>query len=296
MGEAYPTRQITLMGANNSAERTTVAGSNGEFSFNELHAGTYKLTISSVGMERLVMPEIVIGEAEVRRLQQINMAIASTTTEVQVVVTQVALAQEQVKAAEHQRVLGIVPNFYSSYLWNAAPLDTKQKFNLAFHSISDPVAFLAIGAIAGAEQVNNSFAGYGKGPQGYAKRYGAAYADEVVGRLIGSAILPSLLHQDPRYFYKGSGTVRSRALYALSRSIVTRGDNGREQPNYSRLMGSFAAGGLANLYYPQANRGVSLTLGNAFVGIAGHAADNLLREFLLRRLTPNVPDYATGKP
>ena len=113
--------------------------------------------------------------------------------------------------------------------------------------------------------------------------------------MIGSAILPSVIHQDPRYFYKGSGSVRSRALYAVSRAVVTRGDHGRTEPNYSRLFGSFAAGGLANLYYPRADRGLGLTLGDGFVSIAGHAVDNLIREFLLRRITPNVPSYERGK-
>ena len=156
-------------------------------------------------------------------------------------------------------------------------------------------ALLGSTASAGIGQARDSLPGYGQGAGGYAKRYGAAYADEVLGRLIGSALLPSLLHQDPRYFYMGSGSVRSRFFYAVSRAVVTRGDDGKTQPNYSRLFGSFAAGGLANLYYPRADRGIGLTLGDGFVGIAGHAADNVIREFLLRRLTPDVPGYARGK-
>ena len=94
----------------------------------------------------------------------------------------------------------------------------RQKFDLAFHSITDPVEFVGTGIIAGAEQATDTFPGYGQGAEGYAKRYGAAYADDVLGRVIGSAILPSLIHQDPRYFYKGSGSVRSRAFYAMSRA------------------------------------------------------------------------------
>jgi hypothetical protein len=164
------------------------------------------------------------------------------------------------------------------------------------HSIADPVEFAGTGVVAGAEQATGTFSGYGQGAEGYAKRYGAAYADDVLGRLIGSAILPSLLHQDPRYFYNGSGSVRSRVYYSVSRALVTRGDDGRTEPNYSRILGSFAAGGLANLYYPRANRGLGLTLGDGLVSIAGHAADNLIREFFLRRLTPNVPGYESGKP
>lgn len=288
--------RITLTDANNSEERTLLSGSNGEFYFSELPAGTFKLTITSPGMEPLVSSGIDLSAGEKRELPQLSMAIAATTTEVQVVVTQTELAQEQVKAAEHQRVLGILPNFYSSYIWDAAPLDARQKFDLALHSIADPVEFVGTGVVAGAEQATGTFSGYGQGAEGYAKRYGAAYADDVLGRLIGSAILPSLLHQDPRYFYKGSGSVGSRVYYAVSRALVTRGDDGRTEPNYSRILGSFAAGGLANLYYPRADRGPGLTLGDGLVSIAGHAADNLIREFLLRRLTPNVPGYESGKP
>jgi hypothetical protein len=294
-GDTLPGASVTLTSEKGAEERTSVSGNNGEFSFGGLPAGSFRLSVTSPGMAPFVLPGIVVGPGERRAPLQISMAIAGTTTEVRVVVTPTELAQEQVKAAEKQRVLGVLPNFYSSYIWDAAPLNSRQKFDLAFHSVADPVEFLGTGIVAGAEQATNTFPGYGQGVEGYAKRYGAAYADDVLGRMIGSAILPSLLHQDPRYFYKGSGSVRARAFYAVSRAVVTRGDDGRTEPNYSRLFGSFAAGGLANLYYPRADRGLGLTLGDGFVSIAGHAADNLIREFLLRRLTPNVPSYERGK-
>jgi hypothetical protein len=294
-GDTLPGASVTLTSEKGGEERTSVSGNNGEFSFGGLPAGNFILTVTSPGMAPFVRPGIAVGPGERRPPLQISMAVAGTTTEVRVVVTPSELAQEQVKAAEQQRVLGVLPNFYSSYIWDAAPLNSRQKFDLAFHSVADPVEFLGTGIIAAAEQATDTFPGYGKGVEGYAKRYGAAYADDVLGRMIGSAILPSLIHQDPRYFYKGSGSVRSRVLYAVSRAVVTRGDDGRTEPNYSRLFGSFAAGGLANLYYPRGDRGLGLTIGGGLVGIAGHAADNLIREFLLRRLTPNVPSYARGK-
>jgi hypothetical protein len=121
-------------------------------------------------------------------------------------------------------------------------------------------------------------------------------ADEALSRMIGSAILPSLLHQDPRYFYRGSGSKKSRAFYAISSAVICRGDNGRLQPNYSYVLGSFAAGGISNLYHPASDRGVGLTIGNGFLNVAAHALDNLGREFVFRKLTPKVPDYAQGKP
>ena len=294
-GDTLPGASVTLTSEKGGEERTSVSGNNGEFSFGGLPAGNFILTVTSPGMAPFVRPGLALGPGERPAPLQISMAIAGTITEVRVVVTPTELAQEQVKAAEQQRVWGVLPNFYSSYIWDAAPLNSRQKFDLAFHSVADPVEFLGTGIIAGAEQATDTFPGYGQGVEGYAKRYGAAYADDVLGRMIGSAILPSLIHQDPRYFYKGSGSVRSRVLYAVSRAVVTRGDDGRTEPNYSRLFGSFAAGGLANLYYPRADRGLGLTLGDGLVSIAGHAADNLIREFLLRRLTPNVPNYERGK-
>jgi hypothetical protein len=294
-GGIIPGASATLTSARDLEERTVLSDSSGNFLFSGLRAGKFKLTITSPGMEPYVFPEIVLYLGERRQLPQISMAIASTTSEVKVVVTRAEVAQEQVRAAEHQRVLGILPNFYSSYIWDAEPLNARQKFRLAFRSISDPIEFVGTGVIAGAEQATNTFSGYGQGAEGYAKRYGAAYADDALGKVIGSAILPSFIHQDPRYFYKGSGSARSRAVYAMSRALVTRGDDGRTEPNYSRLVGSFAAGGLANLYYPRADRGVGLTLAGGLVNTAGHAIDNLIREFLLRSLTPNVPAYAMGK-
>ena len=294
-GAALSGANVTLAAPNGVQERSQLSGSNGEFAFGELSAGTYRLTIASPGMKSFVSSDIVLRAQERRELPQISLAVAGATTEVDVVVTQTDLAEEQLKAAEHQRVLGVLPNFYSSYIWDAAPLSSKQKFDLALHSITDPIEFLGTGIVAGAEQANNTFSGYGQGAEGYAKRYGAAYADDAIGRTLGSAVLPSLLHQDPRYFYRGSGSVRSRMFYAISRAVVTRGDNGRVEPNYSSVLGSFAAGGIANLYYPAGDRGVGLTLGDALVGTAGHAVDNLIREFLLRKLTSKVPAYENGK-
>jgi len=295
-GGALSGARVMLAAAEGGEERVVLADSDGKFAFGELPAGIFKVTITSAAMETFVRSDIVLGADERRELPPIVLAVAGITTEVRVVVTQTELAQEQIRAAEQQRVLGVLPNFYSSYIWNAAPLNSRQKFNLAFHSITDPVEFLGTGIVAGAEQAYNTFPGYGQGAQGYAKRYGAAYADDVLGRMIGSAILPSLFHQDPRYFYKGSGSMRSRIFYALSRAVITRGDNGHMQPNYSHVLGSFAAGGISNLYHPAGDRGVALTLSNGLIETAGSAADNLLREFLLHKLTSNMPGHEKGKP
>jgi hypothetical protein len=110
--------------------------------------------------------------------------------------------------------------------------------------------------------------------------------------MIGGAILPSLFKQDPRYFYKGTGSIASRAMYAIANSVICKGDNLRWQPNYSGILGGIAAGGISNLYYPASNRsGVQLTFTNALIGTAEGAMQNLAQEFLVRRLTPKLPKF-----
>jgi hypothetical protein len=225
------------------------------------------------------------------------MALATAVTEVRVVPTRTEVAEDQIKAQEKQRVLGVVPNFYVSYYHNAVPLNPRQKFELAWKTTVDPVSFGITGAIAGIQQAQNDFSGYGQGAQGYGKRFGAAYANLVASTYIGGAILPSLLKQDPRYFYKGSGSKRSRVLYAIANSVICKGDNGHWQPNYSNIVGSLAAGGISNLYYPAENRdGAETTFENGLIGIGESAAVNLLQEFVIRKLTRNVPNQEPANP
>jgi hypothetical protein len=176
-------------------------------------------------------------------------------------------------------------------------MNPKQKFELAWKLVIDPSSFVIAGIIAGGQQANDSFPGYGQGAAGYGRRFGAAYGDFFIGTYIGNAILPSILKQDPRYFYKGSGTTKSRILYAISRSVMTKGDNGHWQPDYSGILGSLAAGGIANLYYPEGSRhGFSTTLDNTLIGIGTSAGVNILQEFVFRKLTPKTPKGNPSTP
>ncbi|MFZ1051944.1 MAG: carboxypeptidase regulatory-like domain-containing protein, partial [Candidatus Sulfotelmatobacter sp.] len=230
-------------------------------------------------------------------IPQIALVVAPADVDVEVTVAPEQVAEDQVKAEEKQRLLGVFPNFYVSYVPDAVPLTTKLKFRLAWKSTVDPVSFGIVGAVAGIEQADNTFSGYGQGAQGYAKRYGAAYADLVSGTFIGSAILPSLLKQDPRYFVKGTGSRQSRVLYAIANSVICKGDNRHWQPNYSFIIGDLAAGGISNLYYPAQNRnGAALTFENALIAIGGGAIGNVIQEFFLRKITPHVPPQDPAKP
>ena len=178
--------------------------------FSELVPGIYRLEISEVGLDRPVIAEVVLDAGERRELPIVGARILTTT--VQVVASLNAVAQSQVEAQETQRVLSIFPNYYSSYIWDAAPMTPKLKFKLALRATTDPISFLAAAGLAGVEQKHHTFPGYGQGSEGYAKRFGAAYADALVSKMVSRAILPTVLHQDPRYFYRGSGSIRSRIV------------------------------------------------------------------------------------
>jgi hypothetical protein len=279
-----------------SAKQETLSGDDGEFSFNSVASGPFRLTIAKEGFAAQVISG-TLHPGEIYNVPRIALALAPEKTEVEVVAPRVEIAEEQIREQEKQRVFGIVPNFYVSYVPDAAPLTSKQKFELAWKTTLDPVTFVLTGAVAGIQQANNVFSGYGQGAQGYGKRYGADYADTVTNIFIGSAILPSLLKQDPRYFYKGSGSTRSRFLYAIANSVICKGDNGRWQANYSNILGSLAAGGLSNLYFPAQDRhGAALTFENAAIEVGASAAANLLQEFVVRKLTSNARSHDPAKP
>ena len=195
----------------------------------------------------------------------------------------------QIEEQEKQRVFGLIPNFYVTYDRDALPLNPKQKFRLAWKTTTDPFTVVGVAALAGVEQATNTFDGYGQGAQGYFKRLGASYADAVTGTFIGSAVLPSLLKQDPRYFYKGTGSTRSRLLYALASPVICKGDDMRWQPNYSNVAGAFASAGISYLYYPKTDRnGAGLVVQNSLIRLGEVAFEGVLQEFIIRRLTPHL--------
>ena len=275
----------TVILRNGGQRRSTATDATGRFNFSQVAAGPYTLTIKAKGMESRTESG-TLNEDESLDLPPIAL-MASVSDEVVVSgLSQHQLAEVQMKQEEKQRVLGAFPNFYVSYTWNAAPLAPGQKFRLAIRSIFDPTTFIIAAGIAGFEQETNQFSGYGGGWEGYGKRYGAELATRSISRMLGAAILPTFLHQDPRYFYLGTGTIRHRAWYAISRAVIQRGDNGKWQPAYSSILGSFGSGAISNLYYPASNRGgAALTLENGSLGVAFDAMENLMEEFVLRKFT-----------
>jgi hypothetical protein len=292
-GAVYEGARVVLESTGSGAPSATAqTDSNGAFSFANLTPGAFKLTVSAQGF----LPQSISGvlhAGEDFDAHTIALPVAAATNEVRVSAeSQIEIAQEQLNLEEKQRVLGVFPNYYVSYNRDAVPLSARQKYQLAWRTAIDPVTWLMTAVVAGGEQASNTFAGYGQGVRGYGKRFGANYADGLTDTMIGGAILPSLFRQDPRYFYKGTGSTSSRAMFAIANSVICKGDNGRWQPNYSAILGGIAAGGISNLYYPASNRGgVQVTFTNALIGTAEGAMQNLAQEFLVRRLTPKLPKF-----
>jgi len=288
--------RVKLTREDQSPAQEILTDNNGEFVFSNIAPGAFHLLLSSEGLaSQEITGTVQPGEPYVIPLAM--MTVATQVTEVRVSLTREELAEAQIRDEEKQRVFGIIPNFYVTYDHNAVPLTAKQKFRLAWKSSTDPITFVGVGAIAGINQAANSWSGYGQGMQGYAKRYGATYGDVFSGTYIGGAILPSLLKQDPRYFYKGTGSKRSRLFYAIASSFICKGDNGRWQPNYSNVGGNIAAGAIANLYYPSTNRhGASLVFGTAAIRLTETTVANIFQEFIVPRWTPSHSSRPASQP
>jgi len=278
-GASVAGAEVSLLPRDGTQPHTMASGAGGEFNFIEILPGSYFVMVNAKGFAVFTSAEFVVAALQAYEVPNISLSLAATSMEVTVHPTDV-IAAEQIRAEEKQRLVGILPDFYTSYVNDAAPLTWKQKFSLATRGTFDPIAMVGVGVAAGIEQANNSFPGYGQGAEGYGKRFAAKFADGRSSDYLTHAIFPTLLHQDPRYYYQGSGTVKSRLLHAIGSAFFTRGDSGRTEPNYSYVLGDMCSGALSNLYYPQANRGVHLVFSNAAVGLAGRVGGNILREFL----------------
>jgi hypothetical protein len=300
-GTVVDSNHNPLAGAQVHLERDGSAGScdvatelDGRFLFEDLRKGTFRLRIWLSGMQTLMDEQITLQNGQHLTLPDLTVRLATATQQVTVTVSRVELAQEEVKTQEKQRALVIFPNFYSSYIWNAAPLNSRQKFDLALHSIFDPVNFLVVGA----EQASCST------PIRITTGQERKPTRNITAR-------PSPTRRSPTFsaarcfrrfctripvISTKAGAARRLALYAISRAVITRNDAGRDVPNYSSVAGSLMAGAISNAYHPATDRGVGLTFRNGAIAIGGHAFENLIREFILRQLTSHVPEPGVGEP
>lgn len=280
---------VRLTHDDQSPGQEVLSGGNGQYSFLNVTPGNFRLTIAANGFTTHVFSGI-LNSGEIYLVPPIVLRVANDVSEVWVksVPIEVEIAEAQLKEQEKQRIFGIIPNFYVSYVNDTVALTPKQKFRLAWKSTVDPFTPVGVAFLAGVEQATDALPGYGQGMQGYAKRFGAAYADVVTGTFIGSAILPSVLKQDPRYFYKGTGSTSSRLGYALASPVICKGDSKHWQPNYSNILGSFAAGGISYLYYPESDRhGATLAMQTGLIRLGETAFEGVLQEFVIPRFTPH---------
>jgi len=264
---------------------TSITKDDGGFVFDPAPAGVaYQMTVTAEGFAES-NSSITVEAGENKTLPEIKLRILAVQRAVTVSYSSKEVAAQQLKAEEQQRVLRFIPNLFVTYETHPEPLTTGMKFHLAYKSLTSPFFFGRTAAWAGVQQARDNPSEWQQGAKGYSKRLGAGFVDGVTGGLISNAILPSLLHQDPRYFYQGSGTNKSRALHAMWAPFVCKGDNGKWQPNYSQLGGSLISYSISSAYYPSSDR----TAGHVFqtfgMDLGLHVVGSLAQEFILGKFT-----------
>lgn len=278
-----PGATVVLQGPDSGDIRSATTNESGFFEMRDVEPGRpYQVRIHAAGFSDWQSPAVTLEPGQSRILDVSKLQIQ----EVQTVVTVTPesseeIAIEQVKTEETQRGLGIFPNFYAVYTPDPAPLTARLRISLALRLSRDPFTLAGVAVLAGIGQATNS-PRYVQGAKGYGERFGAYYANSLTDVMFDGIILPTLLRQDPRYFYQSMGSIESRTVHALASLLITKGNNGRLQPNYSSLGGDLASAAISNLYYPKAERGVGLLFEGFAINTAIHATVRLLDQFVFR--------------
>ena len=269
-GDPIPGATVVVQGPAGNRLTVTTAD-DGSFALHDVTPGfVYQIAVTADGFADW-NSSVTVEPGQEKNLGEIKLRILAVQRAVTVSYSPKEVAAQQLKAEEHQRVLGFIPNIYVTYELHPEPLTTKMKFHLAYKGLTHPTFFTFEALWAGVEQAADT-PNYPLGAKGYGERFGANLASGTSEALFGNAILPSLLHQDPRYFYRGSGTRRSRAWHAILAPFVCEGDDGKSQPNYSQWGGSLISAALSNTYYPSSNRGAGLVFRNFGIGMGLHVA------------------------
>ena len=284
-GAAIPGAVITVDGPPPGEHRAVKADDTGYFLVLGLHPATpYHLKATAPGFSDYNSPEFTLTPGQVLTLDNVKMPVGEVGTSITVMPTEL-IAEQQVNAEIQQKVLGVIPNFYTVYGGaDVAPLSTGLKFKLAYKASLSPVNLVAAAFVGGINQGLDT-PNYVQGAKGYGQRVGATFATGITDVYIGGAVLPSLFHQDPRYFFQGTGTKKSRSLHALLSPFICRGDNGRNQFNFSSIGGDLSAASLAEVYYPPSSRGAGTVFEDATIVSVGRIANAFLQEFVLSRFT-----------
>jgi hypothetical protein len=281
--DPIPNAKVVLHGpADNRLTVTTTE--DGSFLLRDVTPGVpYQIAVTADGFADW-SSSVTLEPGQKKSLGEITLRILAVQRAITVSYSSTEVAARQLKTEEHQRVLGFIPNIFVTYEPHPEPLTVKMKFHLAYKGLVNPTLFAYEALWAGVEQAGD-ISNYRQGAEGYGERFGANIASSASEGLFANAILPSLLHQDPRYFYWGSGTKGSRAWHAVLAPFVCEGDNGKSEPNYSQLGGSLISASLSNTYYPGSNRGAELVFTKFGTSMGLHVALGLAQEFVLPRFT-----------
>lgn len=180
---------------------------------------------------------------------------------------------------ESTRVAGVIPAFNSENNPNAPALNSSQKFHLFTKTVKDPFNLIMPAVNAVILNAAGASSGYGSGFAGFTKRYAASIGDSVSGNFFRLYAFPALLHEDPRYFRAGHGSILQRTGHVFGATVCTRKDDKTFRFNWSKLLSSATSSALSNAYYPQENRGVKLTASRFALSYLGEVASNALKEF-----------------
>ncbi len=282
--DAIPGATVVLQSSSGD-HVTTATKDDGAFAFHEVKSGiSYQITVAAQGFSDW-SSSVTVEPGQEKTLTDVKLHILAAQRAVTVSYSSKEIATEQLKIEEQQRVLRFIPNIYVTYDPHPEPLTAAMKFHMAYKSLTNPVFFVRTVAWAGVQQARDDPSEWRQGAKAYSRRVGAGFADAVTGDLISNAILPSLLHQDPRYFYQGTGTKKSRAFHAMWAPFVCKGDNGKWQPNYSQVGGSLIGYSISSAYYP----GSAHTAGHIFqtfgMDMGLHVVGSLAQEFILGKFT-----------
>ena len=200
-------------------------------------------------------------------------------------------AQQEKAKAKDDRMFYVMPNYLTvGSESQVKPLTWKEKFAIAAKGSFDPYEFTVVGIVAGIRQAEDSSPAFGQGMQGYGKRYGSAFADQVDGNVMVGGVFPSIMKVDPRYFQLGKGSVPRRMGYAFSRIFVARTDSGKHIFNVPEFAGNATAIAISNFYYPAADRGFSTSISDWGTQMGLDAFGNELKEFW-----PDIHHYLQKK-
>ena len=287
--DLIPGATVVLEGPDASLHQTQVANDSAFFQFTGLKpGGPYRITVTANGFQNWSSAPITLAAGQFFGVTDVKLKFDAGVSSVTVYSSTEQIAAQQVRLEEQQRVLGFIPNFYVVYdSKTAVPLTTKLKFQMAYKAATDPVSIVGAAALAGMNQAGDT-PNYRQGASGYGERFGQAYGDGVTDVMFGGAILPTLLHQDPRYFYQGTGSTKSRVMHAISAPFICRGDSGRREINLSSMGGDLISGAVSNAYYPESNRGPSLVFTGFALSTGERMVSTVVQEFILKKLTPGA--------